>query len=187
VSVVNDSPGSIYRSDCFVLARLDARGWRQVVSSHGVNISCPISGGEVQDPHSHQPVGLVLFDDLHLGTYRITLYYRLVPRHPKVLKALTRRDRVARLQFTIGSAPVQPKPQLPEKRIVSLAMASAKRGGDSRPSLIEHAAGTRFNAVRVGQGDLVFEWNWSYLIAVVVTSATATWVRRDPRQRSMAR
>lgn len=83
-----------------------------------------------------------------------------------MLKALTRRDRFVRLQFTIGPAPVQPKPQLPEKRILRLAMTSAKRGGDPRPSLIEHAAGTHFNAVRIGQADLVFEWNWSYLIAV---------------------
>jgi hypothetical protein len=166
VTVVNDSASLIYRSDCFVLAHLDARGWRQVVYSHGVNIACAIWGGEVQDPHSRQPVGLALYDDLRPGAYRITLYYRPAPRHWKVLKALTRRDRSARLQFTIGPAPVQPKPQLPEKRILRLAMAAAKQGGDPRPSLIQHAASTHFKAVLIGQGDLVFEWNWSYLIAV---------------------
>jgi hypothetical protein len=166
VTVVNDSTSSIYRSDCLVLARLDARGWRQVLYSHGVNIACAIWGGEVQDPRSRQAAGLALYDDLLPGTYRITLYYRPAPRHWKVLKALTRRDRFARLQFTIGPAPVRPKPQLPEKRILRLAMAAAKQGGDPHPTVIQHAAGTHFKAVLVGQGDLVFQWNWSYLIAV---------------------
>jgi hypothetical protein len=166
VTVVNDSASSIYRSNCLVLARLDARGWRAVVYSHGVNIACAIWAGEVQDPHSRQPVGLALYDDLRPGTYRITLYYRPAPRHWKVLKALTRRDRFARLQFSIAPAPAQPKPQLPEMRILRIAMAAAKRGGDPHPSLIQHAAGTHFKAVLIGQGDLVFEWNWSYLIAV---------------------
>jgi hypothetical protein len=166
VTVVNNSGSWIYRSDCFVLARLDASGWRQVVYSHGVNIACAIWGGEVQVPHSREPVGLALYDDLHPGTYRITLFYRPAPRHWKVLKTLTRRDRFTRLQFTVGPARVQPEPQLPEKRILRLAIAAAKQGGDPRPSLIEHAAGTHFNAVLIGQGDLVFEWNWSYLIAI---------------------
>jgi hypothetical protein len=166
VTVVNDSASSIYHSDCFVLARLDARGWRQVVRSHAVNIACAISGGEVEGPHSRSSVGLALYDDLRPGMYRIILYYRPVPKHWKVLQALTRRDRIALLQFTVGPAPVQPKPQLSEKRILRLAMTAAKRGGDSRPNVIQHAAGTRFNAVLIGQGDLVFDWNWSYLIAV---------------------
>jgi hypothetical protein len=83
-----------------------------------------------------------------------------------VLKALIRHDRFVRRQFTIAQAPVQPKPQLAEPQIMRIALAAAKRGGDPRPSLIEHAGGTRFSAVLVGQGDLVFAWNLSYLIAV---------------------
>ncbi len=166
VTVVNDSASSIYDSDCFVLARLDARGWRRVIRSHAVNIACALSGGEVEDPHSRRSVGLALYDDLRPGIYRITLYYRPAPKHWKVLKALTSRDRIARLQFTVGPAPVRPKPQLPEKRILRLAMTAAKHGGDPRPNMIQHAAGRRFNAVLIGQGDLVFSWSWSYLIAV---------------------
>jgi hypothetical protein len=111
-------------------------------------------------------VELTLYDDLRPGTYRISLYYRPVPRHWRALKALTRRDRLARLQFTVGPPPVRPEPQLREKRILRLALSAAKRCGDLRPSLIQHAAGTHFQAVRIGQGDLVFEWNWSYLIAI---------------------
>lgn len=166
VSVLNDSASPIYRSDCFVLARLDAGGWRSVVDSHGVNVACAIWASEVQSPQSRQPEGVPLYDDLHPGTYRITLYYRPTPRHWKVLKALTRRDRSVHLEFTIGPAPAQPKPELSEKRILRIAMAAAKHAQDPLPRLIQHAAGTHFKAVLIGQGDLVFEWNWSYLIAV---------------------
>lgn len=166
VKVVNDGASAIYQSSCFVLARLTARGWRQVVYSHGVNIACAIWGGRVQDAHCTQPAGLALYDDLRPGTYRITLYYRLVPGHWKVLKPLTRHDRFVRLQFTLGSPPAKPRPVLSEKRILTLAMAAAKRGRDPHPTLVQHAAGTHFKAVLIGQGDLIDEWNWSYLIAV---------------------
>jgi hypothetical protein len=166
VTVFNHSTGLTYRSTCFVLARLTARGWQQIIETHRVNIACAIWAGVVQDPRSRQALALPLYDDLHPGTYRITLYYRPAPRHWTVLKALTRRDRFARLEFTVGPAPRQAKPRLSEKRIMRLALAAAKGGGDPHPSLIQHAAGTHFNAVRIGQGDLVFEWNWSYLIAI---------------------
>jgi hypothetical protein len=166
VMVVNASASSIYQSGCFVLARLTARGWRQVVYSHGVNIACAIWGGHVQDAHSSQPLGLALYDDLRPGAYRITLYYRLVPRRWNVLKPLTRRDRFVRLQFALGPAPVKPRPKLSEKRILHLALTAARRGGDRHPTLIQHATGTHFKAVLVGQGDLIPEWNWSYLIAI---------------------
>jgi hypothetical protein len=166
VTVINNSASSFYRSNCLLLARWDGGRWQEVVRSHGVNVGCAIWAGATEGPHSRQSAGLALYDDLLPGTYRITLYYRPVPTHWRVLKALTRRDRFARLQFVVGRAPVRQRPQLPEKRVLALAMAAAKRGGDPLPSLVQHAAGTRFNAVRIGQGDLVFEWNWSYLIAV---------------------
>jgi hypothetical protein len=166
VEVVNHSASSIYQSTCFVLARLTARGWRQVLRSHGVNIACAIWGGHVQGAHSSQPVGLALYDDLRPGTYRITLYYRLVPKHSQVRGPLTRRDRFARLVLTLGPAPAKPRPALSEKRILHLALGAANRGGDQHPTLIQHAAGSHFKAVLVGQGDLIPEWNWSYLIAI---------------------
>jgi len=165
VTVANDSDSPIYRSDCLVLARLDAGGWRSVLDSHGVNVACVIGVGEVQNRHSRQPDELPLYDDLHPGTYRITLYYRPTPRHWKVLKALTRRDRSVHLQLTIGPARAQPEPQLSEKRILRIAITASKHAQDPHPSLIQHAAGTHFKAVLIGQGDIVFEWNWSYLIA----------------------
>jgi hypothetical protein len=77
----------------------------------------------------------------------------LVPRHWKVLRALTRHDRFARLQLTLGPAPAVPKPKLSERRILRLALAAARTGGDPSPSLIQHATGTHFKAVLIGQGD----------------------------------
>lgn len=166
VTVVDDTASSIYHSYCFVLARREASGWRQVVSTHGVRVACPIRIGELEAARSSQHLNLVLYDDLSPGTYRITLYYRPAPRHWKVLKALTRRDDAARLQFTVGPAPIQSRPRLAERRLLHLALSGAKGGGDSHPSLIQHAAGSRFEAVWIGQDDLAFAWNWSYLIAI---------------------
>ena len=48
----------------------------------------------------------------------------------------------------------------------------ASGDGDPRPTLIQHAVGTRFDAVRISSGDLVFEWNWSYLISIRGLSQT---------------
>ena len=52
------------------------------------------------------------------------------------------------------------------RRILSLAEQAARGEGDPRPNLVQHAAGSRFDAVRISSGDLVFDWSWSYLIAV---------------------
>lgn len=153
VSVLNDSASPIYRSDCFVLARLDAGGWRSVLDSQGVNVACAIWAGKVQSPQSRQPEGLPLYHDLHPGTYRITLYYRPTPRRWKVLIGADPPRPVRALEFTIGPAPAQPKPQLSEKRILRIAMAAAKHAQDPHPRLIQHAAGTHFKAVLIGQGD----------------------------------
>jgi hypothetical protein len=166
VTVVNDTAHPIYQSNCVVLARRTSRGWDEVTRSHGVNVACAIWAGRVLSAHSRQTVGLQLYDDLRPGSYRITLDYRLVPTHWKELKALTRHDQFARLTFAIGVPPAIAKPHLSEKRILRLAMAAARRAGDSHPTLVQHAAGTHFRAVLIGQGDLVFEWNWSYLIAI---------------------
>jgi hypothetical protein len=40
--------------------------------------------------------------------------------------------------------------------------------------------GTRFDAVRISSSDLVFEWNWSYLIAIRGDFTTATGVPLPP-------
>ena len=165
VTVVNTSASTIYRSLCFVLERQTARGWRIVTRTHGVPIGCTVRAGEVQAAHSRQPEQLQLYDDLRPGSYRITLYYRAVPKHWRVIPRLTRRDRLIRLPITVQRAPRRPRPRLSEQRLLHLAEDAAIRAGDPHPSLIQHAAGPRLEAGLVGSGDVVNEWNWSYLIA----------------------
>jgi hypothetical protein len=165
VTVINGSASAIYRSLCFVLERRTSHGWKRIRRSHGVPVACPIWAGVVQAAHSRQPEQLELYDDLRPDSYRITLFYRPVPKHWRVIRKLTRRDRFVRLLITVRRAPSRPKPRLSEKRLLRIAEDAATRAGDPHPRLIQHAAGTRFEAVRISSGDLVFEWNWSYLIA----------------------
>ena len=165
VTVVNNSSSAIYRSLCFVLERRTSRGWRAITRTQGVPVACAIWAGQVQDAHSRQPEQLELYDDLRPGGYRITLFYRPVPKHWRVIPPLTRRDRFVRLPITVQRAPARPRPRLSEQRLLQIAEHAAANAGDPHPSLIQHAAGPRFEAVLVASGDLVFEWNWSYLIA----------------------
>jgi len=46
------------------------------------------------------------------------------------------------------------RPSLSERRILRLAEHAASGSGDPKPTLIQHAAGTRFDAVRIWSGDL---------------------------------
>lgn len=165
VTVINGSASAIYRSLCFVLERRTLHGWQAIRRSHGVPVACMIWAGTVQAAHSRQPEQLELYDDLRPGSYRITLFYRPVPKHPRVIPKLTGRDRFVRLLITVHRAPSRPKPRLPEKRLLRIAEDAATRASEPHPRLIQHAAGTRFEAVRISSGDLVFEQNWSYLIA----------------------
>lgn len=165
VTVINGGASAIYRSLCFVLERRTSHGWQAIRRSHGVPVACTIWAGVVQAAHSRQPEQLELYDDLRPGSYRITLFYRPVPQHPRVIAKLTRRDRFVRQLITVHRAPRRPKPRLSEKRLLRIADDATARAGDSHPRLIQHAAGTRFEAVGISSGDLVFEWNWSYLIA----------------------
>jgi hypothetical protein len=108
---------------------------------------------------------LPLYDDLLPGGYRVTLRYK--PAHGMDLANLggphvrSMQARMHVLAYRPG-----PRPFLKEQRILTLAEQAASGSGDSKPTLIQHAAGTHFDAVRISSGDLVFEWNWSYLIAV---------------------
>jgi hypothetical protein len=64
-----------------------------------------------------------------------------------------------------GSSGAHPKPQLPERRILRIAERAAASAGDRRPTLIQHAQGTRHDANLVDSGDIVPGKQWSYLIA----------------------
>lgn len=165
VTVVNDTASSIFRSLCLVLERQTSSGWRPITQTEGIPVPCRIAYGVVQAARSRQSDELPLYEDLRPGSYRITLFYRPVPKHWHVIHKLTRRDRFVRALLRVGPAAVHPKPELSERLLLRIAERAATRAGDSHPTLIQHAAGTHFDAARVASGDLVFEWNWSYLIA----------------------
>lgn len=166
VTVVNASAVRILRTDCFALARLTATGrWRTVTRTHGVFAACPNFGGIAQPAHTRQTAGLILYDDLHPGLYRVTLRYRPWPSG-NVGSLRGRGERSLTLRITVLAPSYGPEPHLSEQRILSIARSASRGAGDAHPTLIQHAEGTRFAANRIGGGDLVFQWNWSYLIAI---------------------
>jgi hypothetical protein len=165
VTIINAGARPIYRSLRFVLERRTSRGLKAIDRSDGVRVAFPIWTGVVQAAHSREPEQLPLYDDLRPGSYRITLFYRPVPKSWRVIPPLTSRDRSVRLLIVVHDARQGPKPQLPETTLLQIAEHAAASAGDPHPTLIQHAAGTHFDAARIASGDLVFEWNWSYLIA----------------------
>jgi hypothetical protein len=166
VTVVNDGPSPVFRGDCFVLERWTGRGWRPITHTHGAPVGCPSWAGVVQQARTRQLVQIPLWDDLRPGSYRVTLYYRPVGEHWRMLRRLSRRDLMLRMFLTVGRAPRRRQPRLTERRILAIAESAAGAAGDAAPSLIQHAAGPRLAATLVASGDLVFDWNWSYLIAI---------------------
>lgn len=68
---------------------------------------------------------------------------------------------VALSQAAAAGAP----PGLTEAQILRIALRAAARSGDPRPTLIQHAAGTRADANRVAYGGPVGGSAWSILIA----------------------
>jgi hypothetical protein len=165
VAVVNRGPSPILRALCFRLARQTGGRWMTVTRTHGVSFPCRSKAGVPQSAGTRQPLGLPLYDDLVPGQYRITLRFK--PAEGKNLGTLTGpRVRSVRATLTVLAFNPGPTPHLTERRILRLAKQAARSGGDPSPTLIQHAEGTRFEAVLVSSGDLLFEWNWSYLIAV---------------------
>ncbi len=110
-------------------------------------------------------VGLPLYDDLLPGEYRITLRFK--PAHGVNLGDLRGpRARSVHARLKVLAYMPGPRPTLSERRILTLAEQAASRSGDPNPTLIQHVAGTRFDAVYISSGALIFEYSWSYLIAV---------------------
>jgi hypothetical protein len=165
VTVVNDTASQILRGFCVELQRQAGRQWVTVTRTHGVAVRCVHSAGFPQPAGTRAQLGLSLYDDLVAGEYRITLRYK--PAHGVNVGNLTGphvRSVHARLMVLAYSP--GPRPTLSEQRILTLAEQAASRSGDRGPTLIQHAAGTRFEAVLISSGDLVFEYDWSYLIAI---------------------
>lgn len=133
--------------------------------THGIAVPCVQAGGVPQPAGTRSPLDLPLYDDLIPGEYRISLRYR--PAHGSNLGNLNAPGaRSVQARLTVLTFRPGPRPTLSEARILTLAERSARGDGDPNPTLIQHAAGTRFEAVRISSGDLVFEWNWSYLVAI---------------------
>ena len=166
VSVVNGGRSLILRGFCLTLARHDGIRWVPVTRTHGVPVGCATKAGVPQTAGTRQSVGLVLYDDLIPGHYRITLRYKPVTAGGPNLGNLTGPSvQSVSAGLTVLAFRPGPEPQLDTSRLVSVASQAAARDGDSSPSLIQYVETTRFDAVRVSSGDLVFAWNWSYLIA----------------------
>ncbi|HUO72573.1 MAG TPA: hypothetical protein VMU39_17525 [Solirubrobacteraceae bacterium] len=165
VTLVNGSRSLILRGVCFDVQRRADGGWMSVTGTHGIALPCSMTAGVPQPAGARADVELVLYDDLRPGDYRITLRYK--PAHGVDLGNLTGPDvrsvhaGLSVLVFRLGA-----KPSLSGRRILALAERAASGAGDPQPTLIQHAAGTRFDANRIASGELVFEWNWSYLIAI---------------------
>lgn len=167
VSVVNSGASLILRGLCFTLARQVGTRRVTITRTHGVSVPCETQAGVPQPARTRQPLGLPLYDDLVPGRYTITLRYKPVTtRGPDLGKLTGPQVRSISATLTVLAFRPGPEPHLSERTVLALANRAATGAGDPSPTLIQHVESTRFNAVRISSGDLVFAWNWSYLIAV---------------------
>jgi hypothetical protein len=163
--VVNGGRSQILRALCLTLAHRVGGRWVTITRTHGVSYPCTTRAGEPQPAGTRQSMALPLYDDLVAGHYRITLRFK--PASGRSLGTITGPHvRSTSAELTVLAFNPGPAPHLSEHRILTLARQSARSSGDPSPTLIQHAEGTRFDAVLISSGDLVFEYNWSYLIAV---------------------
>lgn len=186
VTIVNGLRSPIIRATCFQLQRRDEDRWVTVTHTHGVALPCSEILGVPQPAGRRMRLQTPLYDDLVPGEYLITLRYK--PTHGPNLGSLRGPDaRSVDARLTVVGFRTGAMPTLSEQRIVALAEREASESGDSKPTLIQHAAGTHFEAVLVSSGDLVFAWNWSYLIAIrghfVWTSASVPPGAKPPKGR----
>lgn len=167
VSIVNTGASLILRAFCFTLARQVGGRSVTITRTHGVSVPCVTQAGVPQPARTRQPLGLPLYDDLVPGRYIITLRYKPVTVRGPNLGNLTG-PRVRAVSATLNALAFRPgpEPHLGERMILALAKRGAAACGDPAPTLVQHVESSRFEAVRISSGDLVFQWNWSYLIGV---------------------
>jgi hypothetical protein len=166
VTVVNTEHALILRGLCLALAHRVGSRWVLVRRTHGVSVSCPPTASIPQNARSRESVTLPLYDDLFPGLYRVSLRYKRAARGPNLGRLAGPGVRTVQAQLTVLGFRPGLEPRLGERRILARALQAAKANGDPHPSLVQHAEGTRFEAVLVSSGDLVFEWNWSILIVI---------------------
>jgi hypothetical protein len=167
VGLVNQTSHPFLYSGCFVLQLRESHAWKTINGTHGMDNPCTWRDADPGGAHAHLEAGLVLYDDLQPGRYRITLLYKFLPKHWHTASLRDHhhelRAAVNVLEFDPGAAP-----HLTETQIKRIALATAARNGDPHPSLIQHAEGTRFEANRVASRDSnwVWNWSWAYLITI---------------------
>jgi hypothetical protein len=162
VSIINAGSRLLFRAGCLALQRRWGGVWETITRTHGVFIGCP-HVDVLLPAHSSQELILALYDDLPPGVYRAKLAYK-ASSHSHTRRAIGR-DHFAWIQLKVRRFPAGSKPQLPENRILQIATEAAAGAGDPNPTLIQHSQGTRFAANQIATRDLVYRWNWSYLIA----------------------
>jgi hypothetical protein len=164
-TLVNPTAARLELALCPILARKVAGRWVTVTHTHGVDIACrPDPTGAEVPARARHAITLELYDDLAPGVYRVTLPYRPAgARHSE--PPFSSASPTVAATFTLARFSPGPAPQLSERRILAIAHRAAQREGDAHPTLIQHAEGSRLMANLVADGDLVYAWNWSYLIA----------------------
>jgi hypothetical protein len=84
VTVIDDSKSAIVYAPCFNLARRVHGRWVLITQTHGIPLMCP-TVAFIQRAHSRRRWSIALFDDLHIGHYRVSLSYTGAP--PGVARA----------------------------------------------------------------------------------------------------
>jgi hypothetical protein len=166
VTVVNTGHALILRGLCLTLAHRVGSLWVVVRRTHGVPVPCPPTASIPQNARSRESVTLPLYDDLVPGLYRVSLRYKRAAHGPNLGRLAGPGVRTVQARLTVLEFRPGREPELGERRLLTLALQAAQANGDPHPSLVQHAEGARFEAVLVSSGDLVFEWNWSILIAI---------------------
>lgn len=160
VTIIKPASRDLLISACPLLQLREAHGWKAITQTHGVHVGCSLTNSVPFNADEHT-WGLILYDDLQPGTYRITMAYKVLPRHWRTAN-LKHHYRLTRAELTVLRFRPGPAPHLSERRIKRIALKAA--GGHA--TLIQHAEGTRFDANRIAGGDLIWDWHWAYLIAI---------------------
>jgi hypothetical protein len=173
-TLVNNSSSKLELASCPTLSERVNSRWVAITHTHGVDVACPAQNPATGTAraHSRQSITIELYDDLVPGTYRVALPYRKAGSGRGEPPFTSKSTPVATVTFHVLAFDPGPPPQLAESRILTIALTAAKRDGDAHPTLIQHAEGSALLANLVASGDLTFQWNWSYLIAMRGTFET---------------
>lgn len=160
VKIIRPASRDMLISTCPLLQLREPRGWKAITRTHGVHVGCSLTNSVPFNADEHS-WGVILYDDLQPGMYRITMAYKILPPHWRTA-SLKHHYRLMRAELRVLKFDPGPAPHLSERRIKRIALQAA--GGHA--TLIQHAEGTRFDANRIAGPDLIWNWDWAYLIAI---------------------